>query len=396
MEDSPPNASPEFDAIVIGGGIHGVGAAQAFAAAGYKVALLEQHSLAHGTSSRSSKLIHGGLRYLESFQFRLVYESLQERRRLLRNAPDLVSLKKFFIPVYKSTSRPPWLVRLGLSLYALLTGLQGEALFHKIPRRRWSALHGLKQENLLKVYQYWDAATDDKKLTEAVMHSAQQLGAKLFMPARVQALHRQQTHWVVDFVEDGLVQTLTSRVVVNATGPWINRLLHDSLAQVSSLAIDCVQGSHIVLDEPWGAHYFYVEAPQDQRAVFIMPWYGKLMVGTTERIYNEDPEQVSPSAEEQGYLLDTLKHYFPQYADLQLSSIQESFAGLRVLPKADEKAFSRPRDTRLWQDPQWPGLLSIYGGKLTAYRATSEKIVRSLKGYLPPRRARADTRHLRI
>ena len=170
-----------YDLVIIGGGIHGAGIAQAAAARGLSVMVLEQSGIASGTSSRSSKLIHGGLRYLESGQFALVRECLHERTLLLKLAPQLVKLKSFYIPVYRDTTRRPWLLHLGLSLYALLGGLHPAVRFCRVPQSRWRNLDGLDTAQLEAVFQYNDAQTDDAALTRAVMRSAQQLGAQLKM-----------------------------------------------------------------------------------------------------------------------------------------------------------------------------------------------------------------------
>ena len=157
------------DIVVIGGGIHGAGVVQAAAAAGYRTLLLEKEGLAHGTSSRSSKLIHGGLRYLETLQFSLVQESLGERAILLRIAPHLVRLIPFYVPVYRGTLRRPWQIRIGLSLYALLGGLRKESLFRSVPKDQWTDLDGLDPSGLQSIFQYWDAQTDDAELTRGVV-----------------------------------------------------------------------------------------------------------------------------------------------------------------------------------------------------------------------------------
>ncbi|MCA9189545.1 MAG: FAD-dependent oxidoreductase, partial [Planctomycetales bacterium] len=166
----------DCDILVVGGGIHGVGVAQAAAAAGYRAVLLEQRRLAAGTSSRSSKLIHGGLRYLESGQFRLVRESLRERELLLRLAPGLVHRQPFYIPVYPHMSRPRWKLTIGLTLYWLLGGMESELRFGSVRRQDWDELDGLTTDKLRAVLRYVDAQTDDRALTEAVMRSAESLG----------------------------------------------------------------------------------------------------------------------------------------------------------------------------------------------------------------------------
>src|SRR5271168_3386108 len=174
----------EYDVIIIGGGIHGAGVLQAAAAAGHSALLVERRALASGTSSRSSKLIHGGLRYLESAQFALVRESLRERAIHLRIAAELVELKPFFIPVYRDTRRRPWQLKLGLWMYALLGGFGAATRFGSVPRSDWPALDGLKTQDLDAVIRYHDAQTDDALLTRAVVQSALQLGgAGLAMPA---------------------------------------------------------------------------------------------------------------------------------------------------------------------------------------------------------------------
>lgn len=381
------------DVLVIGGGIHGAGVAQAAAAKGYSVCLLEQNDLAAGTSSRSSKLIHGGLRYLESGQWRLVRECLFERSLLLKNAPELVQLKPFFIPVYKHTSRRPLTLSLGLAAYGLLTGWNKAARFKRVARSDWDALDGLSQQNLQAVLQYWDAQTDDALLTRAVMHSAIELGAELIMPARFQGAQWQTDHWEVNYQQGDVQKNCQARVIVNAAGPWANQVLEKFQPAAKPCAVELVQGTHLVMDGEISKGIYYVEAPQDQRAVFVMPWYGKTLLGTTEKIYHGDPAQVAPTQQEVDYLLTVLQHYFPSHSQV----VEQSFAGLRVLPASDSAAFSRPRETVFHREPvNKPRLLSIFGGKLTAYRATAEQAVNYLSPSLPAKKARADTRNLKL
>ncbi len=195
--------SGSWDVVVVGGGIHGVGIAQAVAAAGHSVLVLEQEALAAGSSSRSSKLIHGGLRYLESGQFKLVRESLQERAILLRLAPELVRLQKFLIPIYAHSRRHSWQLRIGLSLYALLGGMDPAARFGTVPRHEWGQLDGLETDGLRQVFHYHDAQTDDALLTAAVMRSAQSLGAELELPARCSGATLTGDEVIVRYLERG-------------------------------------------------------------------------------------------------------------------------------------------------------------------------------------------------
>ena len=384
------NTAAEYDLAIIGGGIHGVGIAQAGAAAGYKVMLLEQQDIAAGTSSRSSKLIHGGLRYLESMQLSLVRESLRERETLLHIAPDLVQLTPFYIPVYRDTTRRPWQIRAGLSLYAVLGGLRSAARFREVAQRQWGRLDGLRTEGLDAVYQYWDAQTDDAALARAVMASAQELGADLLCPAHFTGARLEQDHYHIDYESAGKQHSCRAKTLVNAAGPWVNQVQQAISPQPSQREIELVQGAHIIVPGQlqWGI--YYVEAIQDHRAVFVMPWHEGILVGTTESLYQGDPAKVTPLDSEIAYLQETLRHYFPDLG----SEVQRKFAGLRVLPSADSSVFRRSRETVFHRDPQLPRLVAIYGGKLTGYRAAALKAMACLEEYLPIHSKTQDTAKL--
>ncbi len=367
---------PFYDAVVIGGGIHGAGVAQALAVNGHSVLVLEQHTVASGTSSRSSKLIHGGLRYLESFHISLVKECLQERAILLRNAPHLVKLVPFYIPVFPETTRRPWQFRAGLSLYAALNSFKPSSRFGTVAEKEWKNLDGLATNNLQKVFYYQDAQTDDVTLTRAVMNSAVQHGAELMAPCEFMSADATDGGVSICYQQEGQTNQCQTRVVINATGPWVNQVLDKFSFAHAPLPIELVQGTHIILPGELMQGVYYVEAPADQRAVFVMPWQGNTMVGTTETVYTGDPGAVHPLETEIDYLLKTLIHYFPHY---QGKPMLDSFAGLRVLPHDEGHPFSRSRDTQLVVDSDHsPRLLSIYGGKLTAYRITAEKVMQKL------------------
>jgi glycerol-3-phosphate dehydrogenase len=379
-----------YDLVVIGAGIHGAGAAQAAAAAGHSVLVLEQSGVASATSCRSSKLIHGGLRYLESGQFNLVRESLRERDILLRIAPQLVRLVPFHIPVYRHTARRPWQIRAGLSLYAMLGNLHRQAWFAALPRAQWDALDGLAAENLQAVFRYQDAQTDDDALTHAVMRSAQSLGAELVVPGEFLGAQRMPKDYAVRYRTPQGEAESHCLALVNAAGPWINSVLAGITPQLPATAIELVQGTHIVLDGALQHGVYYTEA-EDGRAVFVMPWRSMTLVGTTETRFSGDPAQVRPLTAEVEYLLRTFRRYFPE-RDVQ---VRDQFAGLRVLPLAESAVFHRPRETLFTTDaPQQPHLVSIYGGKLTGYRATAEKVLALLAPTLPARTRRGDTRTL--
>ncbi|HEY7771763.1 MAG TPA: FAD-dependent oxidoreductase [Marinagarivorans sp.] len=378
--------SHAFDVIVIGAGIQGAGVAQAMAAEGYRVALVEQAERpASGTSSKSSKLIHGGLRYLETAQWSLVRECLQERRILTRIAPELVTMKPFYLPVYQHQKRSPLWIHCGLLLYRLLGG--GRYQRHS-PQKAVEL--GLRSEGLTALFEYRDAQTDDVKLTHAVVASAKALGTACLFNFRVSTIAQLSRGYTIS-ADDG--RTITASAVVNATGPFVNRVAQYCRAW-PTLAIDLVQGSHLILDLPAPPGCIYTESPDDGRAVFLLPWYGKLMVGTTELSRGEQPELNEVTPQERDYLLRVAAHAL---ADIDVSTIKiiEAFSGLRVLPQSDNggpqgaRAGSalnkKARDTRLLhQLSQTHQYIAIYGGKLTAYRAVAQKVVAQLKPHHPP------------
>jgi glycerol-3-phosphate dehydrogenase len=389
---SATNVRPKYDVCVIGGGIHGVGVAQAAAAAGYSVVVLEKSRLADGTSSRSSKLIHGGLRYLEQLEISLVWESLRERELLFSIAPDLVKRQKFFIPVYDQTSRKPWVMKLGLFMYAVLAGGGKNSRFKSVPRSDWDLLDGLNQNGLKRVLQYWDGQTDDAALTRAVMQSGQDLGADLFYPARFDSAEVTNDGVEVCFQFDSNALTTRANVVVNAAGASVNKVLGNFTPVPARLAVEIIQGTHIELPGAIEQGCYYVEAP-DKRVVFVMPWKGRTLVGTTESKFEGNPEEVTPLDSEVEYLKDIYQTHFPD----RDHAIINQWAGLRVLPVAQGKAFKRSRETVLPADnPSRPRLVSIYGGKLTGYRTTAEKVMKILSRTLPRVTRVSNTRDLHL
>lgn len=387
-----PSATQDCDVLVVGGGIHGVGVAQAAAAAGYQVVLLEQKGLASGTSSRSSKLIHGGLRYLESADFSLVRESLRERELLLRIAPGLVKRQKFYLPVYRHTTRGSLLIRAGLSLYAVLAGMGEHNRFRTVAPADWDGLDGLTTDGLRKVFQYWDAQTDDALLTRAVMASARELGAELLCPARFEFAAIEKDGCEVSYSAAGTVSKCRAATVVNAAGPWARTITNQFSPAVPDLDVENVQGAHLELPGAVENGCYYVEAPQDRRAVFVMPWKNdRTLLGTTEHLYSGDPRAVDVLPEEVAYLLEVYRRYFPG----RPTEVLDQWAGLRVLPASHGSPSRSSRETQVPVDNErTPRVVSIFGGKLTGYRATAQQVVKILQRTLPPVEPLADTSEL--
>lgn len=377
-----------YDIVIIGGGIHGAGVAQACTAAGYHCLLLEKNNWGWATSSRSSKLLHGGLRYLQTGQLKLVRECLHERELLLENAPDLARINWFYLPIYNDSNYPPWKIFAGLSLYRLFTGFANpHGKFRRVPRKQWQQLDGLCTNNLQAVFAYQDAQTDDRLLTTAVKNSAIELGCTAWQPAEMLAACKNNSGWRVDIHRDNELKTVSCQLLINTAGPWVNEVIRRCGRQ-QQLAVDLVQGAHLVLKQQISKECFYLEAA-DHRAVFVLPWHGRTLVGTTETAYSGHPENTTPTAQEVQYLLDTVRGHFPQ-ADL---AIDTQFSGLRVLPSSPQRAFLRNRDTQFLEDA---GLISLYGGKLTAYRATAEKLLELVQKSIGKRNGIADTRALRL
>ncbi len=364
----------EYDAVVVGAGIQGSGVAQALAQHGQRVMVIENTGVAAGTSSQSSKLIHGGLRYLESGQFRLVREALRERDLLLKLAPELVKLVPFYIPIYKNSRRKPWQIHCGLQLYRWLDGMGKNSEFTKLPKAQWQQLDGLKTQDLQAVFRYYDAQTDDAALTLSVLQSAQHLGADICLPADIEQ---------VELTPDGCelqISTLESSIrcktLINCTGPWAATWQEHFLPQLPGLNVELVQGTHLLIDSHLKQGIYYLESPQDGRAVFAMPWKDKLLLGTTETPYHGNPDNVHPLPEEQHYLEQTFQHYFPDHPGGQLL---QQFCGLRVLPATSQNPFHRSREIILEQDRDHkPRVITLIGGKLTTYRATSQKVCEAL------------------
>ncbi len=389
-----------YDITIIGGGIAGAGVAQAASAAGYKVLLLEQGKIAEQTSSCSSKLIHGGFRYLETGQLNLVFKALRERRALLRLAPGLVKPVAFYIPVYKNSRRGKWTLRAGLSLYAMLCILDPLSRFKQLAKSEWRKLEQLKGDKLQAVFQYWDVQTDDAQLTRAVITSAQQLGATTLTQARFIDSTKSANGYEINYQlnnefdkqsNSGTVKA-TSSVIVNAAGPWVNQVLKQIEPSIPCFDIDWVQGTHIILDTLAMTHVYYLESLIDDRVVFVMPWQGKTLVGTTETMLANLPEEIAPKQHEIDYLLAIYQHFFPQ----KTAKVINSFAGVRVLPKQQQRAFSRQRQSIIYQSTTSPEVISLYGGKLTTFRATSKAVVALIEKTLGKRKKIADVNRLKL
>ena len=369
-----------FDVVIIGAGINGAGIARDAAMRGLKVLLIDKGDPGAGTTSASTRLIHGGLRYLEHFEFGLVRESLREREILLRIAPQLVKPLPIAIPIYKQGKRGRLTIRAGMILYDLLAW--GKSLpSHRMLSRaqtleRWP---GLNPEGLVGSALYYDAQVEfPERLVEENVRSAQKLGAEVLTHTRVTrfAVEERKVSGVEFVSEDGQKQFAEADVVINAAGPWIDFVLERAPVESPKL-IGGTKGSHIIVppfpSAPSTA--IYLEARSDGRPIFIIPWNKLYLIGTTDVRFEGNPDDVRCESWEIDYLLSETNLALPN-AGLTRDSILDTYSGVRPLPVTDDKdEQSITRRHFIREHPRLPNLLSIVGGKLTTYRSLAEECV---------------------
>ena len=375
---SPPTA---YDVVIIGGGINGAGIARDAALRGLEVLLLEQNDFGSGTSSWSSRLIHGGLRYLEHGEFPLVYESLRERRVLQEIAPHLVTRLRINIPVYEHSKRGLLLLRAGMIAYDMLS--LGKSLpNHKVLNRDEFLRNepGVNPSGLRGGVQYYDAqiAYAERLVIENIL-AAHYAGAAVanYSPVTSIVVEKGRVERVVYCDRVTARETeVRAQVVVNASGPWVDEVLAKTTLPGRKL-IGGTKGSHIVVGTFDGApkDAFYVEARSDGRPFFIIPWNGQYLIGTTDIRYDGDPAEAVASDGEIGYLLAETNRIFPQ-AKLGTADIHYTYAGVRPLPRRSagpESAITRKHIIRRHENAR--GLWTVIGGKLTTYRSLAEDAV---------------------
>lgn len=370
-------AEERFDLLVIGGGISGAGIAQDAAHRGLKVALVEKGDFASGTSHASTKLLHGGLRYLEQFQFRLMYEALHERNRLARLAPHVAEWLPFLIPIYAGGWQQ-LRIRIGLWLYDLLAGFPKGRTHRRVSRdEALSIAPHLKQDGLHGAYLYFDCRTDDTRLTLDVLGSALEAGAAAANYCQAVELVKEGGRVVGAVVEDRLTggrQTVRADCVVSAAGPWTDRVL--ALDAPGPARLSPSKGVHVVVPSrrlPLKGAVLAFSPTGDGRFIFVLPWHGATLLGTTDTPFDDDPDRVTSDEDDVDYILAAANATFPA-ARLQRSDVISAFAGLRPLIRADAATTAAlPREHRIWVSES--GLISLAGGKLTTYRTMSAAVI---------------------
>lgn len=372
------------DVLVIGGGITGAGIARDAARRGLSVALVEMNDLAFGTSSRSSKLIHGGLRYLEAYEFSLVFESVSERRILQDIAPHLVNPLGFLFPVFKGAKRQLWLINAGMWLYDGLSLFRSPKIHKNLKPREIAQIEpAVKQAGLKGAPLYYDCATDDARLTLETALDAAKQGATIATWAKVTSFLKTEGGRVRGaVVEDALSgerREIEASTVINATGPWTDATMAMSHPQKGGSILRPTKGVHIVVDAAKLPLKNAVVCfhPDDDRVLFAIPWGDRTYLGTTDTDYEGDPSAVAATLEDVDYLIDAASSYFPGHP-LGREDVIATWAGIRPLmaPQGEsadlsESSVSREHQILIGQD----GLITIAGGKLTTYRRMAAEVV---------------------
>jgi len=378
---SQPPLADCYDLAVIGGGINGVGIAADAAGRGLKVFLCEKDDLAQHTSSASSKLIHGGLRYLEHYEFRLVREALAEREVLLAKAPHIVKPMRFVLP-HRPHLRPAWMIRAGLFLYD-----------HLGKRKRLGASRSLKfgpgyplKPAITRGFEYADCAVDDARLVVLNAMAARENGADIVTRTRCLRAERVDGVWQVELQHaDGRLQTIRARALVNAAGPWVASFIKDDLKLDAPYGIRLIQGSHLIVPRLYDGEHAYILQNEDQRIVFCIPYLERFtLIGTTDREYSGDPAQVKITDTETDYLLKVVNEHFNH--QLSRADILHTYSGVRPLCNDESdnpSAVTRDYTLALSASEGQAPLLSVFGGKLTTYRKLAESAMGELKAFFP-------------
>ncbi|MBF2008135.1 MAG: glycerol-3-phosphate dehydrogenase [Chlorogloeopsis fritschii C42_A2020_084] len=385
-----------YDLVIIGGGINGAGVVRDAALRGLKTLLIEKNDFSSGSTSWSTRLIHGGLRYLETFEFSLVRESLQEREILLHIAPHLVKPLLLTIPIYRDRSRPYWKIQAGMFLYDILSFDKSLLSHRMLPKRKFQQLFpDLDAEGLCGGAQYYDCqvAYAERLCLENIL-SAQAAGATVLNYVQVKQLHQRGNR--IDslsccdrFTGEEVKVKLSDRgVVVNTSGPWVDQILESITAngltssRSESKKIGPTKGSHIIVDPFPGAPMtaLYVEAKTDGRPFFIIPWLGRYLIGTTDKHFQGNLDRIKADNDEIDYLLNETNRVIP-IAGLSRQDVKFTYSGVRPLPWEEGKQPGKITRKHIICDRTPAGimnLISLIGGKLTTYRQVAEEIVNAV------------------
>jgi len=381
----PIHPTKDYDILIIGGGINGCGIARDAVGRGYSVYLCEANDLASGTSSQSTKLIHGGLRYLEHYEFRLVREALTEREVLWKIAPHIVHPMRFILPHHKGL-RSAWLLRLGLFMYDYIGGRK------KLPATKTIDLSTdetgkVLSQNFSKGFEYSDCAGDDARLVVLNALDAYERGASINTQSKCVDMQRTEGHWSVT-IEDQITQkksNINARIIINAGGPWADKVLEALDSTKHTKNIRLVQGSHIIVPKIYQHDRCYIFQNADDRIIFVIPYHDNFtLIGTTDHEYDGDPSETKITPDEIQYLCDSANEYFND--KIKPDDIVGTFSGVRSLYNdGASKAQEATRDYVLRVDrpnPKVAPMINVFGGKITTYRRLAESMMERIEGLL--------------
>jgi len=382
------SVSVDYDVFVIGGGVNGCGIARDAVGRGFATGLCEMKDLGWATSSSSTKLIHGGLRYLEHYEFMLVRKALKEREVLWAMAPHIVEPVRLILPHHKGL-RPAWLLRLGLFVYDYIGGR------HKLPVTKTINLATHETGKPLKplfkkAFEFSDCWVDDSRLVMLNARDAAERGADIMVRTRCKRAKKKGDHWEITLenVDNGDEKIVTASLIVNAAGPWVDDVLSSSLGKNDSHNVRLVQGSHIVVKKLFDHDRSYFFQNKDDRIIFAIPYRDDYtLIGTTDRDYEGDPGNVKASREEISYLCDCASEYFAE--PVLEENVVWTFSGVRPLyDDGASMAQEATRDYVLRQDGEagQAPVLNIFGGKITTYRVLSEAVVENIENLIGPKK----------
>ncbi len=362
----------QYDAVIIGAGINGVAIAKALAGSGQKVLVIEKNRIASGASSNSSRLIHGGLRYLETYEFSLVREALHDQKYLLDSYPDLVRLRPFYLPIYVNSKRPAWMIGLGLWLYSFFAWHGKKA--SKIPKEEFiGTFKSIKADGLKAVYRYYDGKTDDDALTHKIAEEAVQNGAEILEKTELRSVT----------VADEVISIATSEgelqtnLLVNATGAWVDEV-NAKFGFPSSYTIEKLSGIHLVIDRVLVPEPLILET-STKRIFFIIPEADSTIIGTTERSETAKIDEIKVNNEDIEYLLSESNNYLR--TALKRSDIKEVYIGTRPLIKSAKDPSQMSREYKLDLHKMGKNrVMHLYGGKLTTFPSLAKRAVKLLMG----------------
>lgn len=382
----------DFDVIIIGGGVNGTGIARDAAGRGLRILLLEQNDLASGTSSGSTKLFHGGLRYLEYYEFKLVRQALKEREVLLANMPHISWPLRFILPHHRGL-RPAWFLRLGLYVYDYIGG-RNFLPATKTLKLAGSAVGEPLKSDFTKAFEYSDCWVNDARLVALNARDAVTLGAQVLTRAKCTWMDYVDGQWIVEYeTADGTTRA-TSTIAVNAAGPWLETVLENAEARQGKFGLRLVRGSHVVVPKLFDHDKPYIFQQTDGRIIFAIPYEGEFtLIGTTDADHLGTADVVECSKEEAAYLCDAASQYFK--TPVRVDDVVWKYSAVRpLLDDGNKSAAAATRDyiVRWHGDGSRGPLLNIYGGKITTYRKLSEKVVNMLVEHFPDAGAAWTTR----